>query len=434
MSVRFVDLFCGIGGIRIALGLALRNISLEGECVLSSDIDPRARETYSLNFSEVPQSDIRQIMNVPKHDVLLAGFPCQPFSYAGSRRGFGDTRGTLFFEIERILQKNQPSCFILENVRGLTTHDSGRTLATIISRLEAIGYGVTYRVLNSADYGVPQNRMRIYIVGILGAQPELSMQSRTRFVDSNKFRSDFPTLFDEERATVRNILESTVEDHFWCSPEINSSLQKLTNGNLEKLAGYRFIDSRNGSSIHSWDIGLKGSCTYDEKSLLEALISNRRKHKFGTHQDGKALSLKQIQTFFPHPKLNNLITSLLNKGYLRDDGQKFNLTAGNMSFEVYKILDPDSISVTIVTSDAHKLGVIQGNRLRRLTPREVARLQGFPDSFILHPSEGAAYRQLGNSVSIPVVQKVLESLFLENPRALQKKRSSSTRVTTRASK
>lgn len=434
MSVRFVDLFCGIGGIRIALEQALEHISLDGECLLSSDIDPRARETYSLNFVEAPASDIRKITKIPKHDVLLAGFPCQPFSYAGARRGFGDTRGTLFFEIERILQTSRPRCFILENVRGLATHDSGRTLATIISRLEGIGYGVTFRILNSADFGVPQNRMRIYIVGILGAQPELSLQSRTRFVDTNKFRTGAPTLFDEDKPTVRSVLDSSVDDRFWCSPEINASLQELTGGKLEKLAGYRFIDSRNGSSIHSWDIGLKGSCTSDEKRLLEALVSNRRKHQFGTHQDGKALSLRQIRTFFPHPKLNGLIKSLLEKGYLRDDGDKFNLTAGNMSFEVYKILDPDSISVTVVTSDAHKLGVIQGNRLRRLTPREVARLQGFPDTFVLNPSDSAAYRQLGNSVSIPVVQKVLECLFIENPKALQQGRTTSKRVGVRGSK
>jgi len=178
------------------------------------------------------------------------------------------------------------------------------------------------------------------------------------------------------------------------------------------------IDSRNGNSIHSWDIGLKGACSNAEKRLLEAIVSNRRRHQFGTHQDGKALSLRQITTFFPDKNLDSLINSLLSKGYLRDDGKKFNLATGNMSFEIFKILDPNSISVTVVTSDAHKLGVVQNNRVRRLTPREVARLQGFPDWFMLNDSDDHAYRQLGNSVSVPVVKAVLGALFEENSSSL----------------
>jgi DNA (cytosine-5)-methyltransferase 1 len=354
---------------------------------------------------------------IPKHDVLLAGFPCQPFSYAGSRRGFGDTRGTLFFEVEKIIQKHLPKLVLLENVRGLVSHDEGRTLKTITSRLESLGYGVEYRVLNSADFGVPQNRMRIYIVGILGLAPKLTLNSCLRFVDSNKARGTQLNLFDNaQMPKVEDILENEVDDSYNCSDNFVNSLRKVVGNDLSKLAGYRLIDSRNGLSIHSWDIGLKGKCTNQEKKLLDALVVNRRRHEFGTHQDGKALSLGQIATFFPSDNLQFLVESLLKKGYLRDDGGKYNLTSGNMSFEVYKFLDPNSISVTVVTSDAHKIGVVHNGVVRRLTPREVARLQGFPDSAVLHPNIIASYRQLGNSVTVPVIKAVISDVLQQNPK------------------
>lgn len=414
MMLRYVDLFCGIGGLRLGLESGLQAIEAESDCVFSCDIDRQARETYALNFSDEPHGDIMDADELPQHEILLAGFPCQPFSYAGARRGFGDTRGTLFFEVERVARHRRPKVMVLENVRGLVSHDSGRTLQTIISRLENLGYGVIYRVLNSADFGVPQNRMRIYIIAALGLSPRLSIESRERFVDSNRAKTDQLSLFGSTRPTVRTILDARVDEAYYCSPEFQRELLALSGGQLQRLAGHRFIDGRNGKSIHSWDVGLRGRCTAEEKELLDLIVKNRRRKQFGTHQDGKALSIQQIQTFFPSKDVERLVRGLVRRGYLRDDGNKFNLTAGNMSFEVYKILDPDSISVTVVTSDAHKLGIIDGNRLRRMTPREVARLQGFPDSFFLHPSDKAAYRQLGNSVSVPVVGRLVETLFLEN--------------------
>ena len=414
MKLRFIDLFCGIGGIRLGFEQAARDFNIETQCVFSSDIDKSARETYELNFGEIPFGDITKDPEIPDHDVLLAGFPCQPFSYAGSRRGFGDTRGTLFFEVEKIIKKQLPKLVLLENVRGLVTHDQGRTLSTIISRLESLGYGVEYRVLNSADFGVPQNRMRIYIAGVLGVQPTLSLESCGRFVDSNKAKNRRISLFEEPQSKVADVLDDDVDPSFNCSDKFVESLQDIFENDLGQLAGYRMIDSRNGLSIHSWDIGLKGKCTVVEKSLLNAIVVNRRRHVFGTHQDGKALTLEQIATFFPDKNLNSTISSLLKKGYLRDDGKKYNLTAGNMSFEVYKFLDPESVSVTVVTSDAHKLGVFHNGVVRRLTPREVSRLQGFPESWVLHPNLSASYRQLGNSVTVPVVRAVLTNLLSNN--------------------
>ena len=151
--IKFIDLFAGIGGIRIGAQNALNKYGIDTECVLSSEIDAKACETYNLNFNEFPEGDIHNITRIPPFDFLLGGFPCQPFSYAGKRKGFGDTRGTLFFEIERILEKYQPKAFLLENVRGLYTHDGGRTFETIMEKLHNLDYGTYDLLLNSSDFG-----------------------------------------------------------------------------------------------------------------------------------------------------------------------------------------------------------------------------------------------------------------------------------------
>ena len=158
MGFKFIDLFCGLGGFRIAFE------KVGGKCVFSSDIDEAVQKVYENNFGEVPHGDITKIdaQDIPDHDVLCAGFPCQPFSTAGRRLGFEDTRGTMFFEVARILKEKKPTCFILENVKGLTNHDSGKTLETILNTLDEIGYDVKYSVLNAKDYNVPQNRERWY--------------------------------------------------------------------------------------------------------------------------------------------------------------------------------------------------------------------------------------------------------------------------------
>ena len=157
----FVDLFAGIGGMRIPFE------ALGGACVFSSEWDKSARQTYYHNFDEQPAGDITKIAaaEIPDHDVLLAGFPCQPFSIIGNKRGFADTRGTLFFEIERILRAKQPQAFLLENVKQLASHDKGRTFATICDRLQKLGYAIYHQILNALDFGLPQKRERIFIVG-----------------------------------------------------------------------------------------------------------------------------------------------------------------------------------------------------------------------------------------------------------------------------
>jgi DNA (cytosine-5)-methyltransferase 1 len=412
--IRFVDLFAGIGGIRLGFEQALAQAGIEHECVLSSEISVQARRTYALNFGEEGQGDIYAIRNFPKFDFLLAGFPCQPFSYAGKQKGFGDTRGTLFFEIERRIAHDKPEGFLLENVRGLTTHDGGRTLATIVANLESLGYGVRCLLLNSSDFDVPQNRVRVYILGLKGRIPQTNLVSSRGASDSHQFRRLCvdSNLFGESRPKlVKDILEENPPAYFDCSASFTQKVLCVAKLKKLRLPGLRMIDFRNGHSLHSWELGIKGTCTPDEVALMNALVINRRKKIFGTHQDGKSLTVDEIRSFFNHPDLLSLCATLVEKKYLRERGGRFNPVSGNMSFEVFKILDQDSVSITLVSSDAHKLGIYDGKRLRRLTPRECARIQGYPDTFNLHPDDAWSYHQLGNSVSVPVIKAVVADLI-----------------------
>lgn len=416
--IKFIDLFAGIGGIRLGFEQAIKRIGLKAECVFSSEIDKKACETYKLNFGETPAGDIRQCSDsIPPFDFMLAGFPCQPFSYAGKKMGFGDTRGTLFFEIEKVLSIHKPGGFLLENVRGLTTHDGGRTLATILKHLKDLGYSTTCILCNSSNFNVPQNRVRIYILGILNGDLKISVKSDKGAADSHTYKKNMPeySLFEYiNYATVSNILEESPDPKYHCSTQFVKLLSNLVGDDFTKLHGVRLIDYRGGNSLHSWDLGIKGKCSIDERKFMTALISNRRKKVFGSHQDGKCLTIEQIKTFFSHPELEKITNSLISKGYLRKVDGKYNPVCGNMSFEIFKFLDPNSISITLTSSDAHKLGIVQNGIIRKITPRECARLQGFPDSFILHPNDTAAYKQLGNAVTVPVISDVITDMFNNN--------------------
>lgn len=215
-NFKFIDLFAGIGGIRLGFE------SAGGQCVFSSEWDADACKTYFENFGEHPAGDITKISadEIPDFDILLGGFPCQAFSIIGKREGFADeTRGTLFFEIERILKAKQPPAFMLENVRNLVAHDKGRTLKVILEHLEALGYHVYWKVLNALDFGVPQKRERIIIVG---------------FKDDVSF--SFPEALPEElRKTLSDILETDVPKRYYVREEIkNSRISRLKDPNYPK--------------------------------------------------------------------------------------------------------------------------------------------------------------------------------------------------------
>ena len=202
--IKYIDLFCGIGGFRIAATQVFQSLNVDAECVFSSDIDPFAREAYNANFGDYPAGDITKIdeNSIPDHDLLFGGFPCQPFSIIGNGRGFEDIRGTLFFDIVRILKAKRPKGFILENVKRLASHKNGHTLERILQTLQELGYYVDYKILNALDYGLPQKRERIFIVGSIK-----------------------PTLFSwpikaSKRTSLAEILEKNVDKKFYASEYI----------------------------------------------------------------------------------------------------------------------------------------------------------------------------------------------------------------------
>jgi len=299
-----IDLFSGIGGIRLAFQ------ELGGRTVLSSEWDKHAAKTYRANFGESPEGDITKISadEIPEHDVLLAGFPCQPFSQAGLKRGFEDTRGTLFFEIARILDSHRPKAFLLENVKQLKGHDRGRTLLTILSTLDQLGYEVHVSVLRAADFGVPQNRERVFLVGF----------DRNAVTDPRSFAFPEPLGI---RTRVGDILEESVDERYTISDRLYAGHLRRKKEHREKGNGFGF------------------------------------------------------SVFSPDSAYTNTISARYYK-----DGSEILISQGK-----------------------------EGNP-RRLTPRECARLQGFPEDFIIPVSDTQAYRQFGNSVAVPVVRAVAAPL------------------------
>jgi DNA (cytosine-5)-methyltransferase 1 len=211
-EIRFADLFCGIGGFRIAADRVLKKHQVIPKCAFSCDIDQPARNSYFANFGENPRGDISKISSeeIPEHDILFAGFPCQPFSIIGKGQGFGDARGTLFFEILRTLEARRPHAFILENVKRLVGHDFGKTFKRILNSLNNLGYWVDYRVLNALDFGLPQKRERVFIVGLLDPPVD----------------SIFPQ-GGRKPTSLSQILESSVSQKYFASEAVrNKRLQK----------------------------------------------------------------------------------------------------------------------------------------------------------------------------------------------------------------
>ena len=310
---------------------------------------------------------------------------------------------------------------MLENVRGLITHDKGRTFQTINDHLKRLGYSVDYLLLNSSNFDVPQNRVRVYILGVLNQPIKLTLNSDLGEADTHKFKNKSKylqaPLFDDGQkraATVKDILEPNPDKKHNCSQDFIKNLRKVVGSNFTHLHGYRLIDYRGGKSLHSWELGVKGDCTPQEIEFMNLLIANRRKKIFGTHQDGKSLTKEQILTFYHANNFNEVTNSLINKGYLGCYDDKYNPRSGNMSFEVFKFLDPDGISITLTASDSNRLGIVQNNIPRRITPRECARLQGYPESYKLLDNDNAVYKQMGNGVSVPVVKAVLSDFIEHN--------------------
>lgn len=336
-KMRFIDLFAGIGGFR----LAAENNSLT--CVFSSEIDKDACEVYKMNFGDYPSGDITLIdeYSIPDFEILFAGFPCQPFSYAGEQLGFEDeTRGTLFFDIIRIIKAKKPKMFLLENVKGIRSHDKGRTMKTIISELEGLGYTIHWTILNSLYYGVPQSRERWYCVG---------------------FDKNIDFTFPEPAKThpvIRDILEESADSDL--SLRLSDFEQSRINHHFEQCPA----DSPNQIRVE-----------HDNSKYKP----NTKKGKYGVFS------------------------------YLKPDGSiRFHVGdyAKTQIQEAY-YCNLDSYTPTIIAARAPKLWQVP----RHLSDRECARLQGFPDTFILSESSSQARKQLGNAITVPVVDKIITNML-----------------------
>lgn len=424
-EIKFIDLFAGIGGIRKGFELACKKQNLKSKCVFTSEIKPHAVNILQQNHpGEIINGDITKVneKDIPDFDFLLGGFPCQAFSSAGKRKGFEDTRGTLFFDIERILKEKKPFGFILENVDALVTHDRenpkdtiGRTFSVILDHLDKLGYKVFWQVLNSKDFGVAQERKRIYIVGTKVQKPDFSN-------------------FVPKHSMLKDILEKGLPI------EQSDFIKKLlANYKLSELNGKSIKDKRGGSdNIHSWDIELKGPVSKKQKDLLNKILTERRKKKWAEEfkidwMDGMPLTLKQIKTFSDEKDIEELLDDLVEKKYLKLEHPKkkvgneriqdeslplgYNIVAGKMSFQVNKILDPEKIAPTLVAMDMQHLYVVDGKGIRTLSLREGLRLFGYPDDYKFDIEKELGYDLLGNTVVVPLITHVSTpaiKLFMEN--------------------
>lgn len=302
---KMIDLFAGIGGTRLGFHLTGRTKS-----VFSSEIDKFAVKTYRANFNDTPYGDITKIKasDIPDHDILVGGFPCQAFSQAGKKLGFEDTRGTLFFEIARILKEKKPKAFLLENVRNLLSHDHGRTYSIIEQTLKDLNYEVTLLIYKAKDFGVPQNRERIYIVGF----------NKSKVSNYTAFQKPIPPCIT---TSVGQILETAVDEKYTISDTLWQGHQR------------RKVDNKmNGKGF--------GYTLFNANSPYTNTISARY------YKDGSEILIEQV-----------------------------------------------------------------GKNPRKLTPREAARLQGFPDNYIIPVSDTQAYKQFGNSVAVPVIQAIAQNLI-----------------------
>ena len=299
-KIKFIDLFCGVGGFRLAMQKACFEQDLIPECVFSSDIDTHCQNIYETNFGDRPAGDITQIepKDIPDHDILFAGFPCQPFSIIGLMQGFEDTRGTLFYSIASILKEKRPKAFILENVKQLNGHNGGQTIKVIMKTLEGLGYTVKKTILNALDYGLPQKRERVIIVG---------------HREPIEFKFPLPM---RPFKPLSEVLETKV----------------------------------------------------DKKYLATDYIKNKRKE---AHKSAYPLSIWHE-----------------NK-------------AGNICSYPY--------SCALRSNASHNYLLVNGER--RLTPREMFRLQGFPETYIIPTNDSQAKKQAGNSVPVSMVKAVISKLL-----------------------
>ena len=426
MPFTYVSLFSGIGGFETALN------RLGGNCVLASEIDKFANQSYEALYGHPTAGDITQIQaeDVPDHDVLVGGFPCQAFSVAGKRLGFDDTRGTLFFEVARLAKTKQPRAILLENVKGLVGHDGGKTLDVIVQTLNDIGYHVDFNVLNSKYFGVPQNRERIFIVAlrddivepadwiIEGTNVVAKGKRRIASYDGTKtFNFDW-TEQTKVTTRLRDVLESTVDERYYLSEEKTSKLLAQLDAK-DKIAGsvghHPFSKMKEFNGYNSEISPCLIATDYKApKTVLEDGLPIREATK-----QGYAMAAVGDAVNFQFPDSN----TRRGRGAV---GPKINVLGNIKPPEATRhgqrddVYGTDGLMGAINASDYKQPRPIYGDvtsyRIRKLTPLECWRLQGFTDE--QHQtvvdaglSDSQRYKQAGNAVTVNVIQAIGERLL-----------------------
>ena len=415
---KFIDLFSGVGGFRIPLE------KLGGECVAYSEIDKNAIEVYQQNFNtknEIFLGDITNVKEIPKADLIVGGVPCQAWSVAGKKKGFDDPRGKLWEDSIRLVKKNKPKAFIFENVKGLYDPRNKGALDLIISEFKKCGYDVFHKVLNAYDFGLPQNRDRLFIVG---------------FKKDQKVHFNFPKPLNKSKTLIEvmdnlEINEKHLIKQKFSPEKIFGSKIPFSRNRFQKSDElndfFIFCDTRDGhTTIHSWDL-IK--TTAFEKKICMTILRNRRRKLYG-EWDGNPLSLKTLQTLIKELKSSDL-KDLVEKNILnQEEDGRYELANTKNSAGingVYRVFLPQSDIFATITATENRdyiatktitgkdpeeyksnflKEIFKKKNMRLISGRESGRLQGFPDKFKIHPNDKIAKKQFGNAVPTNVVYNV----------------------------
>jgi DNA (cytosine-5)-methyltransferase 1 len=413
--IKYIDLCSGIGGFRIAIN----NISdiCDAKCVLSCDIKQSAIDTYNLNFNE--QNEKTNIYDlkaeeIESFDLLCAGFCCQPFSSAGNKKGFSDERGGIIFKIIELCKYHRPNYVFLENVYNLITIKNGECIDRIVKLFEDLGYYVNYKKLNSKDFGLPQDRQRVYIICCLEKKvffeniKQFSPMKLNEIIDYNDKNSKIDKSFTDKLL------------------ELNKT---------RPIYGCKIGDKRGGSSnIHSWDINYSGKISEQQKELMNQILLERRKKHWADIKnidwmDGMPLTKSEIETFNNSENLQQMLDNLVELKYLRlekckhlvngsreykeDSEEGYNICKGKLSFPISKILDPEGICPTLTATDSNKLALlIENNTIRQINKKEIKKICGFPDTFQI-PNNVNYFDLFGNMATPPVLEELFRIMLAE---------------------
>ncbi len=342
--IRFADMFAGIGGFRLGIERAAQKTGVPVECVFSSEIEPNARGIYEQQFGDVPAGDITQIStdDIPGMDLLCGGFPCPSFSCAGNRKGLDDPRGKLFFELCRILRDKQPQYYLFENVRNILTHDKGQTFQKIVTILWELGYSVEWQVLNTRDFGIPQNRERTFLAGHLRGKPGPEI---------------FPIRSSERVYFTSDWGGKEEQEWFWGANYTSTLTRNYSKG--VHAGGETYILMNNVLLPEDYDVFYYDSETYE-----------------------------------------------IYKGEPRNDDDERIVMCPYCGCE-FASDECDCLGV----SSPFELGDHEDVQLRRFTPLEAERLQGFPDGWSKSVSDTARYAALGNAVTVNVIEAIAEKIL-----------------------